>query len=105
MSTSASPTRSRRWRMHHCRRTSRRQSRLAIPQHQAIVDLNFVRSDGKTLIPQPHLRFDDKDMWTLDHVRGNTLGSPLITLRGMDEATRTAHLAEYRAGFTINPCN
>ena len=30
----------------------------------AIVDLNFVRSDGKTLIPQPHLRFDDKDMWT-----------------------------------------
>ena len=71
----------------------------------AIVDLNFVRSDGKTLIPQPHLRFDDKDMWTLDHVRGHTLGSPLNALRGMDEATRTKHLAEYRAGFTINPCN
>ena len=48
----------------------------------AIVDLNFVRSDGKTLIPQPHLRFDDKDVWTLDHVRGHTLGSPLNALRG-----------------------
>ena len=39
----------------------------------AIKDLNFVRSDGKTLVPQPHLRFDDKDMWTLDDVRGHTL--------------------------------
>ena len=71
----------------------------------AIVDLNFVRSDGKTLIPQPHLRFDDKDMWTLDHVRGNKLGSPLNALRAMDDATRKAHLAEYTAGFTINPCH
>ena len=43
----------------------------------AIKDLGFVRRDGKTLVPQPHLRFDDKDMWTLDHVRGHTLGSPL----------------------------
>ena len=43
----------------------------------AIKDLNFVRSDGKTLIPQPHLRFDDKEMWTLDDVRGHTLMSPL----------------------------
>jgi len=71
----------------------------------AIKDLNFVRSDGKTLVPQPHLRFDDKEMWTLDDVRGNTLGSPLNALRGMSPADREKHLAEYRAGFTINPCN
>jgi propane monooxygenase large subunit len=71
----------------------------------AIKDLNFVRSDGKTLVPQPHMRFDDKEMWTLDDVRGNTLGSPLNALRAMSPADREKHLAEYRAGFTINPCN
>jgi propane monooxygenase large subunit len=71
----------------------------------AIVDLNFVRPDGKTLVPQPHLRFDDKEMWTLDDVRGNTLGSPLKALREMSPEVREAHLAEYRGGFTINPCH
>ena len=71
----------------------------------AIVDLNFVRSDGKTLIPQPHLRFDDKDMWTLDDVRGHTLMSPLTILREMSPEDREQHLADYRAGFEINPCN
>ena len=35
----------------------------------AIKDLGFVSSDGKTLIPQPHLIFDDKEMWTLDDVK------------------------------------
>ena len=39
--------------------------------------------DGKTLMPQPHLRFDDKDMWTLDHVRGHALGSPLRGFRAL----------------------
>jgi propane monooxygenase large subunit len=71
----------------------------------AIMDLNFVRSDGKTLVPQPHLRFDDKDMWTLDDVKGNTLRSPLNILRGMSPEERVEHIAEYRKGFTINPCN
>ena len=71
----------------------------------AIKDLNFVRADGKTLIPQPHLRFDDKEMWTLDDVRGHTLMSPLTLLREMTPEQREQHLAEYRAGFTINPCN
>jgi propane monooxygenase large subunit len=71
----------------------------------AITDLNFVRSDGKTLVPQPHLRFDDKEMWTLDDVRGYTLRSPLKMLREMTPEQREAHLAEYRAGFTINPCH
>ena len=71
----------------------------------AIEDLGFVRTDGKTLIPQPHLRFDDKDMWTLDDVRGHTLMSPLTLLREMSDADREAHVAEYRKGFEINPCN
>ena len=71
----------------------------------AIVDLNFVRSDKKTLIPQPHLRFDDKEMWTLDDVRGHTLLSPLTLLREMSDEDREQHIADYRAGFTINPFN
>ncbi len=64
-----------------------------------------MRSDGKTLVPQPHLRFDAKDMWTLDDVRGHTLQSPLTLLREMSPQDREAHLADYRAGFTINPCH
>ena len=43
----------------------------------AIKDLGFVRSDGQTLVGQPHLNFDDRKMWKLDHVRGDTLMSPL----------------------------
>jgi len=35
-----------------------------------LVDQGFVRPDGKTLIPQPHVIFDDKYMWTLDKVKG-----------------------------------
>lgn len=30
------------------------------------------------LVLQPHLRFDDKEMWTLDHVRGHTLAKLLL---------------------------
>ena len=44
-------------------------------------------------------------MWKLEHVRGHTLRSPLNMLRNMNEADRAAHIAEYQAGFTINPCN
>lgn len=68
-------------------------------------DLNFIRSDGKTLVPQPHLRFEQDEMWTVDDVRGHTVKSPLQILRGMSPAEREKHLAEYRAGFKINPCN
>ena len=71
----------------------------------AITDLNFVRSDKKTLIPQPHLRFDDKEMWTLDDVRGHTLLSPLTLLREMSDEDREQHVADYQAGFTITPFN
>jgi propane monooxygenase large subunit len=38
-------------------------------------------------------------------VRGHTLGSPLLTIRGMTPEAREAHLAEYRKGFKINPIN
>ncbi len=44
-------------------------------------------------------------MWTLDDVRGHTLLSPLTLLREMTPEAREASLAEYRKGFTINPCN
>jgi propane monooxygenase large subunit len=72
----------------------------------AIKDLGFVRDDGKTLVPQPHLRFDTKDMWTLDDVRGHTLGSPLRGFRALKPgAERDAAVAEYRKGFKITPCH
>jgi propane monooxygenase large subunit len=45
------------------------------------------------------------DMWTLDHVRGHTLGSPLRGFRALSPAEREVATAEYRKGFKINPCN
>jgi propane monooxygenase large subunit len=45
-------------------------------------------------------------MWTLDDVRGHTLGSPLQGFRALKPgAERDAAVAEYRKGFKINPCN
>jgi propane monooxygenase large subunit len=67
-----------------------------------MTDLGFVRSDGHTLVPQPNLHFDDKYMWTLDHVRGITLNSPNVLLNQMTPEERETHIAEYRKGFTIN---
>ena len=71
----------------------------------AIKDLGFVRSDGQTLVGQPHLNFDDRKMWKLDHVRGDTLLSPLRAFRELTPEQREAASAEYRKGFTINPCH
>lgn len=71
----------------------------------AIQDLGFVRNDGKTLMPQPHLHFDDSKMWKLDDVRGHKLGSPLQAIRAMSPEELVKHTAEYRAGFKINPVN
>ena len=64
-----------------------------------------MRPDGKTLIPQPHLIFDDAKMWTLDDMRGNTLQSPLTLFRALTPQQRETAAAEYRRGFTINPIN
>ena len=56
----------------------------------------------RTERPWPHLSFDEKDMWTLDHVRGYEIKSPLITLRGMTPEQREAHIADYKKGFKIH---
>lgn len=66
---------------------------------EIIKDLGYVRDDGKTLIPQPHLDLDDpKKLWTLDDVRGIPFGSPNVLLNEMSDADREAHVAEYKRG-------
>jgi propane 2-monooxygenase large subunit len=66
-----------------------------------IKDLGFVRNDGKTLVPQPHLHMDDSKMWKLEHVKGFELRSPLLDLRAMTPAAREKHIEEYKKGFTV----
>jgi len=66
-----------------------------------IKDLGFVRSDGKTLVPQPHLHMDDSKMWKLEHVKGFELRSPLLDLRAMTPEARAKHIEEYKKGFTV----
>ena len=62
-------------------------------------DLGYVRDDGKTLIPQPHLDLDDpKKMWTLDDCKGITLASPNVLLNEMSPEEREAWLADYKKG-------
>lgn len=62
-----------------------------------VKDLGYVRDDGKTLIPQPHLDLDPKKMWTLDDVRGIPFGSPNVALNEMSDEEREAHIAAYMA--------
>jgi propane monooxygenase large subunit len=62
-----------------------------------ISDLGYVRDDGKTLIPQPHLDLNPKKMWTLDDVRGNVFNSPNVLLNEMSDEEREAYIAAYRA--------
>ena len=66
-----------------------------------IKDIGFVRNDGKTLVAQPHLHFDNEKMWTLDHVKGYEIRSPLVELRKLTPEQREKHLAHYRNGFSI----
>ena len=54
-------------------------------------------------MPQPHLIFDDKEMWTLDHVRGDS-SVARSGLPGTVAEQREVASAEYRKGFKINPC-
>jgi propane monooxygenase large subunit len=68
-----------------------------------IQDLGFVRSDGETLVPQPHLEFEDDKMWKLEHVRGYELRSPLLDLRAMNPKERKKHIEQYKAGCKIRP--
>ncbi len=67
-----------------------------------IQDLGYVRNDGETLVPQPHVQFDDSKMWKLEHVRGNPFPSPKVTLNEMSDEEREEHIKDYKAGFTIN---
>ena len=67
-----------------------------------IQDLGYVRNDGETLVPQPHVQFDDSKMWKLEHVRGNPFPSPKVTLNEMSDEEREEHIKEYKKGFTIN---
>lgn len=63
-----------------------------------MTDLGYVRDDGKTLVPQPHLDLDPKKMWTLDDVRGYPFPSPNTLLNEMSEEEAHAHLDKYRRG-------
>ena len=67
-----------------------------------IQDLGYVRNDGETLVPQPHVQFDDSKMWKLDDVRGNPFPSPKVTLNEMSDEEREEHIKDYKQGFTIN---
>lgn len=61
--------------------------------------LGYVRDDGKTLIPQPHLDLDDpKKLWTLDDFKGIPFPSPNITLNEMTDEERVAYIAAYKLG-------
>jgi len=69
-----------------------------------VEDLGYVRTDGKTLIGQPHVNFDDpKKMWTLDHIRGIEWQSPNVLLNQMSDEEREKWAEEYRKGFKIKP--
>jgi propane monooxygenase large subunit len=62
-------------------------------------DLGYVRDDGKTLIPQPHLDLDDpKKLWTLDDCKGLPFPSPNVTLNEMSDAEREEFVKQYKAG-------
>jgi propane monooxygenase large subunit len=63
-----------------------------------IRDLGYVRDDGETLVPQPHLDLDPKKMWTVDDVKGYTLQSPNVLLNEMTPEERDQHIARYKAG-------
>ncbi|MCB0165257.1 MAG: methane monooxygenase, partial [Anaerolineae bacterium] len=70
---------------------------------KALVDLGFVRNDGKTLMPQPHLHMDDSKMWKLEHVKDLPVNSPLEGFRALSPKEREAAAATYRAGYKIRP--
>src|SRR3954452_15926931 len=66
-----------------------------------IQDLGYVRNDGETLVPQPHVQFDDSKMWKLDDVRGNPFPSPRVLLNEMSDEERDKYIEDYKQGFTI----
>lgn len=69
---------------------------------ETLQDAGLVRSDGKTLVPQPHLIFDDKYMWTLDHLPDYEMPRQLDDLTHMTPQERTEVLKEYRKGLRFH---
>jgi propane monooxygenase large subunit len=70
---------------------------------KALVDLGFVRNDGKTLMPQPHVHMDDSKMWKLEHVKDLPVASPLEGFRALTPEGREEAAATYRKGYKIRP--
>lgn len=67
-----------------------------------VSDLGYVRDDGKTLIPQPHLDLDDpKKLWTLDDLKGIQFMSPNVLLNQMSPEEREEHMKAYRANDNV----
>jgi propane monooxygenase large subunit len=64
-------------------------------------DLGYVRNDDNTLVPQPHVLFDQSKMWTLDHVRGIEFQSPRVLINEMSDDEREKWYEDYKQGFTI----
>ena len=64
-------------------------------------DLGYVRNDDNTLVPQPHVIFDQSKMWTLDHVRGIEFQSPRMLINEMSDDDREKWYEDYKQGFTI----
>lgn len=70
---------------------------------EVVKDLGYVRDDGKTLVPQPHLDLDDQSkLWTLDDIRGIEFASPNISLNEMTDEQREEHVAAYRANPNVS---
>lgn len=62
-----------------------------------IKDCGYVRDDGKTLVAQPHLSLDPKDMWTLDHFKKvPPMPSPMVQLNEMTDSERELWAEDYR---------
>src|SRR5919107_861749 len=57
-------------------------------------------NDGNTLVPQPHVLFDDSKMWTLDHSRGIQFQSPRVLINEMSDDEREKWYEDYKQGFT-----
>lgn len=69
---------------------------------EALRSSGLVRSDGQTLVAQPHLLFDDKYMWRLEHLPNIELSSQLDALTRMTPEERARAVDEYRKGITFH---
>jgi propane monooxygenase large subunit len=64
-----------------------------------IKDLGYVRDDGQSLIPQPHLDLDgSKKLWNLKNFEGIEFRSPNVILNSMTKEDREKYFAEYKKG-------